>query len=86
MARWTCKCGQYMNNHNCPDSNLYRVYSDNLWETISEMTDENNKLNWFDIPAETFEMYKCPSCGRLMIYDEVENRFVFYERMNDILR
>lgn len=84
MARWVCKCGQNMDDHNCPDKNCFRVFSDELWDEISNMADENNKINWFDIPQGNYEMYKCPSCGRLMIFGEDENidRFIFYRKEN----
>ncbi len=34
MGKWTCKCGQAMNNHSSPDTNAYSVYSDELFEEI----------------------------------------------------
>lgn len=35
MGKWTCKCGQAMNNHQASDPNAYSVYSDELFEEIS---------------------------------------------------
>lgn len=32
MGKWTCRCGQAMNDHKAPDPN---VYSDELFEEIS---------------------------------------------------
>ncbi|MGN0437597.1 MAG: hypothetical protein ACI4F4_03670 [Lachnospiraceae bacterium] len=71
-----------MDNHNCPDKKRFIVYSDELWDEISEKTDENNKIDWLAIPRETYEMYRCPACGRLMIFgeDRDKSRFVSYER------
>jgi len=30
MGKWTCRCGQAMNDHQAPDPNAYSVYSDEL--------------------------------------------------------
>ena len=35
MIKWTCRCGQAMNDHKAPDPNAYSVYSDELFEEIS---------------------------------------------------
>ena len=35
MGKWTCRCGQAMNDHQAPDPNAYSVYSDELLEEIS---------------------------------------------------
>lgn len=81
MGKWVCECGQSMNDHAYPDKNCYRVFSDELWDKISEMTDENNNINWMDIPEETYTMYKCPKCGRLMLFGEGKaDEIVFYEK------
>ena len=35
MGKWTCRCGQAMNDHEAPDPNSYSVFSDELFEKIS---------------------------------------------------
>ena len=35
MGKWTCRCGQAMNDHETPDPNSYSVFSDELFEEIS---------------------------------------------------
>ena len=78
MGKWTCKCGQAMNDHKCPDDNYYRAYSDFTWDAIP--CDENGNVNFLeDIPDPTCDVYKCPRCGRLMIFGE-DNRFISYRR------
>lgn len=68
MAKWTCPCGQPMHDHNAPDENFYRVFSDVEWNAIE--TDENGNLNFCeDIPIQTYDVYRCPACGRLMVFD-----------------
>ena len=36
MEKWTCRCGQAMNNHRSPDPNAYSVYSDEFLAEISQ--------------------------------------------------
>ncbi len=77
MGKWICKCGQYMNDHNCPNENGYLVFSEYEWDEISSQTDDD-RISWYDIPAPTFDVYKCPSCGRLMVFGE-SNRCLYYK-------
>ena len=37
MGKWTCKCGQAMNDHRTPDPNAYSVYSDELLVEILKL-------------------------------------------------
>ncbi|WP_263284441.1 hypothetical protein [Streptococcus infantis] len=36
MGKWTCRCGQAMNDHQVPDPNAYSVYSDEFLAEISQ--------------------------------------------------
>lgn len=36
MIKWTCSCGQAMNDHKAPDLNVYSVYSDEFLVEISQ--------------------------------------------------
>ena len=78
MSRWTCKCGQYMNDHSIPDDNLFWAFSDKEWDTISELTDVVGNINWYSLPGPTYEIYKCPSCGRLMVFAN-SNQCLFFK-------
>lgn len=44
MAKRICLCGQAMYDHNAPDGNFYRVFSDVEWNIIE--TDDNGNLNF----------------------------------------
>ena len=44
MAKWNCPCGYPMHDHNAPDENFYRVFSDVEWNAIE--TDDNGNLNF----------------------------------------
>jgi len=82
MGKWTCRCGQAMNDHQAPDSNAYSVYSDELLEDIFNNTDEHDRISYEDISEASFYMRKCPNCGSFMVFGEVDNPncFTFYER------
>ena len=69
MGKWICPCGQLMHDHDAPDENLYRVFSDVTWNEVE--TDANGNLNFFeDIPVQTYDVYRCPTCGRLMVFED----------------
>ena len=36
MGKWTCRCGQAMNDHKAPDPMRYSVYSDEFLAEISQ--------------------------------------------------
>ena len=78
MGKWTCKCGQYMNDHNCPNENGYLVFSEFEWDKIGSKIDKDNRISWYDILDPTFNVYKCPSCGRQMVFGE-SNRCLFFK-------
>ena len=81
MGKWTCRCGQAMNDHQAPDPNAYSVYSDELLEDIFNNTDEHDRISYEDISEASFYMWKCPNCGSLMVFGEEDNPgcFTFYE-------
>ena len=69
MAKWSCRCGQAINDHRTPDANYFRIFSDEVWNQIT--TDENGNLNFFeDMPLQTYDVYRCPACGRIMVFGE----------------
>lgn len=82
MGKWTCKCGQEMNDHQAPDPNAYSVYSDELLEDIFSNTDEHDRISYEDISEASFYMWKCPNCASFMVFGEEDNPgcFTFYER------
>ena len=82
MGKWTCRCGQAMNDHQAPDPNAYSVYSDELLEDIFNNTDEHDRISYEDISEASFYMWKCPNCGSFMVFGEEDNPncFTFYER------
>ena len=85
MGKWTCRCGQAMNDHKAPDPNAYSVYSDELLEEIFNNTDEHDRISYEDISEASFYMWKCPNCGSFMVFGEEDNKdcFTFYERQTN---
>ena len=45
MGKWTCRCGQAMNDHQAPDPNAYSVYSDEFLTILTNM---------IEFPMKTF--------------------------------
>lgn len=84
MGKWTCHCGQLMNDHHYPDPNCYQVYSEELWDKITDRVDEENHISFYDIDDATFVIYKYPSCSGIMIFgeDEMPNRYTFYKKVD----
>ena len=82
MGKWTCRCGQAMNDHQAPDPNAYSVYSDELLVEIMNKKDGNDTISYEDISEASFYMWKCPNCGSFMVFGEEDNPgcFTFYER------
>lgn len=82
MGKWTCKCGQAVNDHRAPDPNAYSVYSDELFEEIINKADDHNKISYDDISEASFYMWKCPECSSFMVFGEdgEGDQFTFYER------
>ena len=78
MGKWTCMCGNAMNDHNCPNENGYVVYSEQEWDEIGSLADDDGNINLFEIPDQKYEVYKCPKCGRLMVFGE-SNRCLSYK-------
>ena len=81
MGKWTCQCGYPMNDHAAPDPNAFSVFSDELWEEITDTADENNKIDYYDISDASYYVWQCPKCHSLMVFgeDENPNRYTFYK-------
>ena len=60
MGKWTCRCGQAMNDHQAPDPNAYSVYSDELLEDIFNNTDEHDSISYEDISEASFLYVEVP--------------------------
>ena len=76
---------KHFNCNNIKLNNLNKIIKKQSKELNMEILgaipcDENGNVNFLeDIPDPTFDVYKCPRCGRLMIFGEY-NRFISYRR------
>jgi len=66
MARMTCRCGKVLSNSSAPNDVQYRVYSDFEWDGILQ----KDVYNSWEIPLPKLDVWKCPACERLYIFDE----------------
>ena len=58
----------------------YLVFADVVWDQIE--TDEDGNTNYYNLPDPTFDVFVCPSCGRLMVFGD-SNRCTFYKREDE---
>ena len=65
MARTTCKCGELLSNSMAPNDIELRVYTDREWDKILEV----DTINTWEIPSPTYNIWRCPKCERVMVYD-----------------
>lgn len=83
MGKWTCKCGNPMNDHNAPNENGCVVYSEYDRGAIESSADDDGSISLFDIPDQKYDVYRCPRCGRLMVFGE-SNRCLSYKPEFDL--
>lgn len=66
MAKIICKCGERLWNGQTPNEIELIVYTDKEWSNILE----KDVLNSWEIPEPKYEVWRCPRCERLYVYDE----------------
>ncbi|MFS1664712.1 hypothetical protein [Streptococcus sp. zg-JUN1979] len=83
MGRWTCECGHQMDDHATSDPNAFLAFSDEWWTDITTMADEDNNIDYKDLLVESYDVWKCPNCGSLMVFgeDDNPNRYTFYQKL-----
>lgn len=69
MARFSCTCGETLSNSLCPNDVVFYVFSDHEWDQIIEKETINNTL---DLPDPKYDVWKCPKCERIHIFDGVK--------------
>ena len=65
MARMQCRCGEVIWNGQSPNDVQLIVYTDKEWDEIMNC----NQLYPWMIPAPRYDIWKCPKCGRIYVYD-----------------
>ena len=76
--RYQCKCGERLNNQLAPNDIQLRVYTDKEWDAIIE----KDILESWKIPSPTYDVWRCPKCERVYVFDGV--KLVKYYVLHDI--
>ena len=66
MARVTCRCGNVMSTTQCPNDVQLYVYTDKEWDNILD----SGIKDPLDIPSPKYDVWKCPRCGRVYVYEQ----------------
>ena len=64
-----CKCGKVLSTTRTPNDIQLRVYTDKEWDKIIEP----EVLKPWLIPLPTYDVWKCPQCGRLYFFKNGSN-------------
>jgi len=84
MSKLSCRCGCVMVSRTMEESFLYEIVSQKIIIEILNNWDENGINFTSDDFLDCYnkfrrDVYKCPSCGRIIIEDEPgSNKFSFY--------
>jgi hypothetical protein len=65
MARFQCKCGEFLWNGLAPNDVELRVYTDKEWDRIME----KDVYNSWDIPEPKHGVWRCSKCERVYIFE-----------------
>lgn len=63
--RFQCKCGGILSNGLSPNVVELRVYTDKEWDKIIS----SDKIDPVDIPLPKLDVWKCPVCKRIYVFD-----------------
>ena len=77
MARMICACGTELSNHEAPNDIELVVYTDKEW---SEICDCHSIQPWM-IPAPKYEVWRCPVCKRIYVYEDSKELPVMVYRL-----
>lgn len=77
MAGMKCKCGNILSNTKAPNDIQLRVYTDKEYEEILGL----NSIR--DILPPKIDVWRCPLCERIYVFDENDNLIKTYALEND---
>ncbi len=80
MARIKCVCGEVMWNGMVPNDIVYNVFSDRRASEIDESVNFDMLRLW---DMRSYEVWKCPSCGRLFVFDPDCSKAIAVYRLED---
>jgi len=82
LARIGCKCGELLCNSLVPNNIQYWVYSDKKIDKICEK--DSIKVKKL-ITIEDYEVWLCPKCKRLYVFENGEATTKFVYNLEEIL-
>lgn len=66
MAKMECKCGCILSTTRVPNGIELRVYQDSEWDAIMDV----DSIEPWKIPLPKYEVWKCPNCNRIYVFDQ----------------
>lgn len=69
--RFQCKCGEVLSNSLSPNEVELRVFTDKEWDSIIN----NDKIEPTEISLPKLDVWKCPTCKRIYVFDENELKY-----------
>lgn len=72
--RFQCKCGEILSNSLSPNNIQLRVYSDEEWDKLINL----GQIDSVDIPFPKYDVWRCPVCERVYVFDEKSNLIKTY--------
>lgn len=72
MAGMKCNCGNILSNTRSPNDVQLRVYTDSEYEEILGLE------SIADIIPPKFDVWRCPKCERIYVFDEEDNLIKTY--------
>lgn len=79
MARLKCRCGEVLSNSLVPNNIELWVYTDKEWDDIMTV----DTINTWEFPSPTYDVWKCPKCQRIYVFEEHNNKAVKVYKLED---
>ena len=80
MARFQCKCSETLSNSQAPNDVELRVYTDREWDEIINC----EVLDPITIPFPKYDVWCCPKCERVYVFDGDEVIKTYVLEKNDM--
>ena len=77
MASMICNCGNRLSNHEIPNDIQLIVYTDKEWDMITSY----EEIKPWMIPRPTYDVWRCPDCGRIYVFDDNYNGPIYIYKL-----
>lgn len=75
MSRIKCKCGELLSNSNSPEIE-YKLFNEEEWLLLLDRSEKEPVIN---IDVDKHSIWKCPTCRRLYIFEEYNDKPQVYK-------